>query len=455
MNNGRLTALDDSFLAVESATAHMHVGWAATFRVADGRTRPSFTRMREHIEARLPHAPRYRQRIAAVPLGLNDPIWVDDEDFDIARHVVASDARRIEDLVDFCMSVQLPRDRPLWQICIAERLDDGRIGLVGKAHHCMVDGIAAVELGTLLLDPSPDPPQPKSDRWHPSHAPGIFRRLVGGVIDRTLDMASLARLPAAITRSPRRAAELAGEVRRIGGAFAQAMRPAAPEKTFNQPITAARHLASFDRPLADLKRIGKAFGASVNDVLLAASAGGIHRFVTARGEDPGPLKTMVPVNLREGSASELGNRISFVFIDLPCGESDPVRRLQDVHIKMSERKESGDPEAADAALGAVKLLPRTARHVVSRLMASPRTFNLTVSNIPGPQEPMYLLGCELEAAYPVVPIADRHAVSIGMTSVRDRACFGLYVARDCLPDADRLAEAIDGSIEELLGRAEV
>jgi diacylglycerol O-acyltransferase / wax synthase len=455
MKNGRLSALDDSFLEIESASAHMHVGWAATFRVRDGRARPSFTQLRDHIEARLPRAPRYRQRIAAVPLGLNDPIWVDDEDFDVARHVVASDARRIEELVDSCMSVQLPRDRPLWQICIAERLEDDRIGLVGKAHHCMVDGIAAVELGSLLLDPSAEAPRPTSDRWIPSHAPGMVRRLVGGVIDRTLEVASLARLPAAIPRSPRRAGELVGEVRRIGGAFAQALRPATPEKTINQPITGARHLASFDRPLADLKRIGKAFGASVNDVLLAASAGGVRRFVTERGEDPCALKTMVPVNLRDGNASELGNRISFVFIDLPCDEPDPVRRLQDVHVEMSERKESGDPEAADAALGAVKLLPRTARHAVSRMMASPRTFNLTISNIPGPREPMYLLGCELEAAYPVVPIADEHVVSIGMTSVGDRACFGLYVARDCLPDADRLSEAMDGSIEELLERAEV
>ncbi len=451
--NGRLSALDDSFLAVESATAHMHVGWAATFESPERRRRPSFDEMRDQIAGRLSRAPRYRQRLAAVPLGLNSPSWVDDEDFDVDRHVVASRARRLDDLVDSCMSEQLPRDRPLWQICIAERLDDGRIGLVGKAHHCMVDGIAAVELASLLLDPSPEPAAAEPDRWRPTRAPGPLRRLVGGVTDRLLEGASLARLPGRLVRSPGHLIELVGQAHRAGGALAEALRSTEPKQPINQPITAARHLASFERPLAEMKRIGRVFGASVNDVLLTASAGGMRRFLADRGHDPAPLKTMVPVNVRGGSAAELGNRISFVFVDLPCDEPDPIRRLRDVHFQMSKKKEAGDPEAADAALGAAKYLPRMAQHALSRAIASPRTFNLTASNIPGPREPMYMLGCELQAAYPVVPIADRHAVSIGMTSVRDTACFGLYTARDCLPDADRLAAAIEGSIDELLDQA--
>lgn len=455
--NGRLSALDDSFLAVESATAHMHVGWAATFRPPDPDHAPRFAEFRDHIESRLPRAPRFRQRIARVPFGLNTPIWVDDPDFDVNRHVVASSAHRLDDLVDSCLSQQLPRDRPLWQICISDRLDDGRIGLVGKAHHCMVDGIAAVELGTLLLDPQPDPPATESDRWRPGRTPGPGRRLVGGVLDRLLEEASLARFAALLTRSPGRIGELVEQARRAGGALAQAMRPAQPRAPVNQPITAARHLAWFDRPFADMRQIGKAFGVSVNDVLLAASAGGIRRFVDGPSESDdalppiAPLKTMVPVNLREeGGESELGNRISFVFVDLPCDEPDPVRRLEDVHHAMSERKESRDPEAADAALAAIRYLPRAAQHAISRAAASARSFNLTVSNIPGPRQPMYMLGCEMEVAYPVVPIADEHAVSIGMTSVGDRACFGLYAARESLPDADRLAQSVDASIGELL-----
>jgi diacylglycerol O-acyltransferase / wax synthase len=454
--NGRLSALDDSFLAVESANAHMHVGWAATFKPPDGQAAPSFAELREHIEGRLSRTPRYRQRLAPVPLGLNTPIWVDDEAFDVNRHVIASSERRLVDLVDSCMSSQLPRDRPLWQFCIADRLEDGRIGVVGKAHHCMVDGIAAVELASLLLDPTPSPPPAEPDHWRPGRPPGPGRRLVGGMVDRIVEQASLARVPARLTRSPSRLVELTERARKAQRALAHGLRPTEPSVPINQPITAARHLAWFSRPLADLKRVGRALGGTVNDVLLAASAGGMRRFLRDQSWEVAPLKTMVPVNVRgDAGKDELGNRISFVFIDLPCDEPDPIRRFQDVRMEMGERKEAGDPDGADAALDAARHLPRAVQHAISRKISSSRTFNLTVSNIPGLREPMYMRGCELEAAYPVVPIADDHAVSVGMTTVRDTACFGLYAARDSLPDADRLAEAVDASVDELLDRATV
>jgi diacylglycerol O-acyltransferase / wax synthase len=448
--NGRLSALDDSFLAVESDSAHMHVGWASSFQPPKEGSPPSFAELRDHIATRLARVPRYRQRIARVPLGLNAPIWVDDELFDINHHVVASGATSLVELVDTCMSNQLRRDRPLWQMCIADRMDDGRIGVVGKAHHCMVDGIAAVELGSLLLDPTPIPPPATPDGWMPRSSPGPTRRLLGGVVDRILEGASLARFPARLVRSPGRLADLIEPARRARKALAHSMRASEPQDPVNQPITSARHLAWFGRPLADLKRIGRPFGASVNDVLLAASAGGMRRFFQGRDQEPMPLKTMVPVNVREGDAADLGNRISFVFVDLPCDEPDPVRRLQNVRHEMSERKEEGMPEGGDSVMAAVRYIPRAAQHALSRKIASPRTFNITVSNIPGPREPMYMRGCELEAAYPVVPIADDHAVSIGMTTVRDKACFGLYAASDPLPDSDELAEAVNHSIDELL-----
>jgi diacylglycerol O-acyltransferase / wax synthase len=284
----------------------------------------------------------------------------------------------------------------------------------------------------------------------PRSSPGPTRRLLGGVVDRILEGASLVRFPARLVRSPGRLADLIEPARRARKALAHSMRPSEPQDPVNQPITSARHLAWFARPLADLKRIGRPFGASVNDVLLAASAGGMRRFFEGRDQEPMPLKTMVPVNVREGDAADLGNRISFVFVDLPCDEPDPVRRLQNVRHEMSERKEEGMPEGGDSVMAAVRYIPRAAQHALSRKIASPRTFNITVSNIPGPREPMYMRGCELEAAYPVVPIADDHAVSIGMTTVRDKACFGLYAASDPLPDSDELAEAVNHSIDELL-----
>jgi diacylglycerol O-acyltransferase / wax synthase len=448
---GRLSALDDSFLAVENPSAHMHVGWAAAFRPPPEGKPPRFEDLRDHIASRLCRAPRYRQRIASVPFGLNAPIWVDDERFDVERHVLPSNATRLRELADDCMSTQLRRDRPLWQICIADRLEDGGIGVVGKAHHAMVDGIAAVELSSLLLDPSADPPPAESDHWLPGSAPGAARRLLGGAIDLVREQASLAKLPARLVRSPGRIGELLIEpARRARDALAESMRASEPREPVNQPITGARHLAWFSRPLEDLKRVGRPLGASVNDVLLAASAGGMRSFMRSHDRDPVPLKTMVPVNIRDGETSELGNRISFVFVDIPCDEPDPIRRLQNVRLEMAERKEAGIPEGGDAVMAAVKYLPRPAQHAITRTIASPKTFNLTVSNIPGPREPMYMRGCELEAAYPVVPIADKHAVSIGMTTIRDRACFGLYAASEELPDSDELAAAMDASIDELL-----
>jgi diacylglycerol O-acyltransferase len=452
--NGRLSALDDSFLAVESASAHMHVGWAATFAPPADGPAPTFTELRDHIEGRLCRAPRYRQKIARTPLGVNAPIWVDDEQFDIAKHVVRSGAETFHDLVDNCISAQLRRDRPLWQICIAE-LPGGRIGLVGKAHHCMVDGIAAVELASLLLDPTPEPPPMNGARWRAEPTPSPARRLLGGVADRLIEGASLAGSVARTLTSPRRVTRLGERAGRAVRALSESARPTRPVASLNEPISPARHLAWVDRPLADLKRIGSEYGATVNDVLLAASAGGMRRYLRDRDLDPGPLKTMVPVNLRpDGEEDQLGNRISFLFVDLPCDEPDPVRRLQDVHMEMSEQKDAGVPDGAEAALDAVRFLPRTLQHVASRLIASPRTFNLTVSNIPGPREPMFMRGCELEAAYPVVPIADEHALSIGMTTIKDRACFGLYVAQESMPDSDRLAEDVNASIDELLEHAE-
>src|SRR4051794_37960498 len=166
MPTTRLSALDASFLAVETPTAHMHVGWAAVFE-PPAQGRPSFEELRSHIEARLARTPRYRQMLRSVPLGLNAPVWVDDAYFGVDRHVVPVRSGRLEDVIDEAMSEPLPKDRPLWQVRIAERLDGGRIGVVGKAHHCMVDGIAAVELATLMVDPDPDPQPPEPDQWKP------------------------------------------------------------------------------------------------------------------------------------------------------------------------------------------------------------------------------------------------------------------------------------------------
>ena len=448
MPGTRLSPLDASFLEVESDTAHMHVGWVATFDPPEEGPTPSFEGLRDHIAGRLCRAPRYRQRLEPVPLGLREPLWVDDDRFDIRNHVRRTRAPDLGTAAEEVMSVPLHRDRPLWEIHIADRLEGGGLGMVGKAHHCLVDGVAAVELAGLLLDPTPEVPPPSDDGWRPSAAPGTLQRLAGGALDLARDQATLLRTPAALARSPGR---LLGEARRVTSALGDALRPSPPAPVLNDPISPRRRLEPLARPLDDLRTIRRRYGTTLNDVLLAATAGGMRRFLENRGQVPIPLKAMVPVNLRtEGEAGELGNRISFIFVDLPCDLEDPADRLLAIHQATRDRKRAGEPDGADTVMRAIGKAPRPVQQVFAHLAASTRAFNLVVSNIPGPREPLYMRGCRLREAFPVVPLADRHALSVGMTSICDEACFGLYADCEALPDVAVLAEEIDEEIDALL-----
>jgi WS/DGAT/MGAT family acyltransferase len=252
---------------------------------------------------------------------------------------------------------------------------------------------------------------------------------------------------------PARAAEQVGQsALRVSRALSHSLLIGAPASALNRSLSPLRRLAWAERPLDDLRKIRRVYGTTVNDVMLAAVAGGIRTYLTDHGERPVTLKAMVPVNVRSPK-DLLGNHISFVFAELPCEEPDPVGRLYRVHATMSARKRDREPEGADLALKAAEHTPVPVQNAISRMIASPRTFNLVVSNIPGPPETLYLRGCPLQAIYPVVPLVDRHAVSVGMTTVRDRACFGVYADREALPDTDSLARDIDAAISELLASA--
>jgi WS/DGAT/MGAT family acyltransferase len=453
----RLSALDASFLDVETPTAHMHVGWAATFVPPDdGSPPPTFEKLRDHIAGRLGRAPRYRQKLAPVPLGVHEPEWTDDADFDPARHICEAASDKLDAVVEDVMSIPLDRDRPLWEIWIAPRLEDGRVGMVGKAHHCMVDGLAAVELATMLLDPTPEPVASVDDRrdWLPAPTPDALERLERGAVDRVREQVGALLGAGRVLTSPERLMRLPGDALRLTGTLADTVLPIAPATRFNREGSPMRHLSSVRRPLDDLRDVKRAYGVTINDVVLAACAGALRAYMAEHDEDPVPLKTMVPVSVRSDDEREdFGNRISFMFIELPCDEPDAERRLALVHEATLQRKQAHEPEQADAFLNAAAYLPRMLQRLMSRAVASPRLFNLVVSNIPGPRQPMWMSGLELEDAYPVVPLADRHALSIGMTTVRDDACFGLYADRATLPDADRMAWHLDAAIDELIAHA--
>ena len=457
---GRLSALDASFLEMESAAAHMHVGWVATFSAPAARPMPSFAQLRDHIGRRLARAPRYRQRLATVPFGLRAPEWVDDPAFAIERHVYWAPGS-LHKLVDEVMSVPLRRDRPLWELWICDGDEPGRCAVVGKLHHCMVDGIAAVELGTLLLDPTPNPGA--SDRAAslaktkaggrakaPASVEGVLLRALRDLVTEQIGMLGW---PLRAARSPWHAAqETAAGTLRVARAVGHSV-TGAPESVINGPLSPMRSIVWIDRPLNDLLAIKRAYGTTLNDVMLAAVAGGLREYLARRGEEPTKLKAMIPVSVREPGES-MGNRVSFLFCPLPCDEPDALSRLYRVHVAMSNRKRNHEPEGADLALKVAERTPARVQQALARMLASSHTFNLVVSNIPGPRMPLYLLGCPLEAAYPVVPLADSHALSVGMTTVCDRACFGLYADRETLSDVGALARDIDSEIGVLLARTE-
>jgi len=448
VTNQRLSALDASFLTVERANAHMHVGWVAMFAApAEGRL-PSFQDLRDHIEARLAHAPRFRQKPVSVPLGLNTPEWVDDPAISVDRHVYWAPGR-LEDLVEEVMSTPLRRDRPLWEMWICEHEEERWFAIVGKAHHCMVDGIAAVELVSLLLDQTPE-----SDRSEPEHRraaaePRSEQLLARGALD-------LLGQPLGLLRWSRRlAATPAPAVREATTGIMRASRALdkwlsdAPTSVLNAELSPLRRLAFTKRPLDELRRIKSAYGTTLNDVILAVVAGGLRAYMLRRGEEPVTLKVMVPVSVRRAE-DVLGNHISFVFVELPCDNPDPLGRLYEVHASMSRSKREGEPQGSDLVMKAASLAPSMVQGALTRVFAGPRAFNLVVSNIPGPASPMYMVGCKLQAVYPMVPLADNHSLSVGMITIHDQACFGIYADRQALPDVDMLADDIEGAVAELL-----
>jgi WS/DGAT/MGAT family acyltransferase len=252
-------------------------------------------------------------------------------------------------------------------------------------------------------------------------------------------------MPLDVARSPGAGIATAARVARA----ARSSLRRAPATQFNAPNTSRRHLGRARRALDELREVKNAYGATVNDVLLAAAAGGLRRVLMARDEEPAPLKAMVPVSVRDDEGGKFGNRISFVFVDLPCDEPEPERRLEVIKEAMDRRKAGGEPQGGDVLLSALQYAPRPLQHIAAHLVASPRTFNLVVSNIPGPSMPLYMRGCRLEEAYPVVPLAENHGVSIGMTTVAGEACFGIYADAQTVPDADLLAAAIAESVDEL------
>jgi WS/DGAT/MGAT family acyltransferase len=449
----RLSPVDASFLRVESPTAHMHVGWLSLVDRPAGMGRLDADALRTRIAARLALVPRFRQRIVAVPLGMGEPVWGDDPAFDLDRHVRELpdggelDGRELRAVADDFLSEPLDRERALWEILVVPRMVGGRAAVLGKVHHAMVDGIAAVQLGMLLFDLEPDARAPDAPppAWTPAPAAGGVRLAVDSAVDQLRQV----RRVAALGRSPAHSLRVADSMRRAALSLAEDALNPAPPSYLNVPIGPRRTLATHAVELERLLAIKQACGLSLNDVVLAVCGGALERFAHACGEAPADLRVMVPVSTRGDGGEGPGNRITFGFVDLPVVSRSPRRRLAQVAARMAELKASGRIGGSAMLMQGLGVLPEPVKDRAARLAASPRLYNVTISNVPGPRPSLYAAGARVRSIAPVIPLADHHALSIGVLTYDGRAHFAVYADPDVLPRAHRFGGLLADSLADL------
>jgi WS/DGAT/MGAT family acyltransferase len=454
----RLSAVDGSFLRLESPQSHMHVGFSAVFAAPSDHPRPSVEALRERAAGRLHEVPWCRWRLDDAPLGLSEPRWIDDADFDLAAHIVELTQpddkisyATFESLRSTVLSAPLDRSRPLWQIFLVPYLQDGRVGMVGKIHHALVDGLAALQIVSLILDPEPDVESQPPMSWRPQGRPGPLGWALDAVKQTLDDGVGALRAGAHAVTHPETA--VGGAVRsakRLLGAVAEDVLPPAPHSSLNATIGARRTLVGYHARREELRAARRA-GGTLNDVGLAAVAGALRTLVVRNGEAPPaePLKAMVPVSMRRLGDGDAGNQISMVFIPLPVHLATPPERLAWVREQTELLKHTDRPAGTQTLYQAAGLLPTPLRAPVAKAMSTSRQFNLTVSQSPAPRGSLYLLGCELEEVYSVVPIAQGHALAIGMVRYRQELFFGCYADPDALPEVHELPGLLEAEVRAL------
>jgi diacylglycerol O-acyltransferase / wax synthase len=454
-NPDRLSGLDASFLALEEGGAHMHVGSVLLF---EGES-PPYEDFVAHLERRLNLVPRYRQKLAFPPLVQSRPVWVDDPHFNAAYHVrhtalpEPAGERELRRLAGRVFAQRLDRSKPLWEIWLVDRVCDDRFALVTKTHHALVDGISGVDIATVLFDLDPDPPEQPApgEPWVPRPEPTQATLLADALVERAATPLGLARAAAEAVAHPQQA--LAAGASALGGlaSMTQAGLGGAPRSPLNVKIGPHRRFAWVDGDLATFKEIKNALGGTVNDVVLTVVTGALRSHFIAHGYDTDvDLKAMVPVSVRtEEQRGALGNKVAAMYAPLPIGDDDPLARYRAVHDAMRGLKESGQAVGAETLTALADFAPPTILSQATRLQTAQRFFNLTVTNVPGPQFLLFLLGRQLSRLYPLVPIVENAALGIAIMSYNGRIDFGLVSDYDALPDLNDVATALEGAIVEL------
>ena len=452
----RLSAIDASFLAGEKESSHMHVGAVMIFEGPP----PGREDTLEHIDSRLHLVPRYRQKLAVPRFEMGRPLWVDDPSFNLEYHVrhtaLASpgDLEQLRRLTARIFSQRLDRSKPLWEVWFVQGLEDDRFAIISKTHHALVDGISGVDLATVLFDLNPVPAErTEIPEWTPHPEPSqaqLIAEGVKGLMGRPVEIGRAAMdaalHPEKTAGRVREAAEGLGEVVWAG------MNPA-PETPLNVPIGSHRRIAWVETDLDHFKAIKNSLGGTVNDVLLAVVSGALARWLRTRGvrTEGLELRAQVPVSIRSDDEHDrLGNRIAVMRAPLPVYARDPVERLRIVRESMQGVKESKQALAAQVITGLEDFAPPTILSMAARTHWSPRLFNLIVTNVPGPQLPIYLLGRELQELVPVAFLPDNYALTVAAMSYNGKLDFSLLGDYDAMPDIDLVGEYVAEALEELL-----
>jgi diacylglycerol O-acyltransferase len=451
----RLTSLDASFLSNESSSSHMHIGATLIFEGPP----PRYTDLVEHVRARLHLVPRFRQKIVVPPLEAGRPLWADDVNFNLTYHIrhtalpEPGGEAQLKRLAGRVFSQQLDRSKPLWELWLAQGLERDRFAILTKTHHAMVDGVSGVDLGTVLFELEPNAePAVVSDEWVPQPEPGTTELVTRGISDAVTAPVKIAERAVEAVRNPettaRRAVEALEGLSEIVSAFADP----APDVPLNQPIGPHRRYVWARSELATFKRIKDALGGTVNDVVLAVVTGSVRSWLHHRGmrTEGLELRALVPVSIRnEDERGNLGNRIALMRGPLPVYVEDPVRRLHVISEEMAGLKRSKQALGAEVISRFNDFAPPTLLAQASRINFTTRLFNLIVTNVPGPQLPLYVLGRELEEVFPVAFLPENHALAVAIMSYNGKVGFGLLADYDSMEDVEAVASGINDSLAEL------
>ncbi len=454
-----MSPLDASFLHIEDAVTHMHIGSVGLFEGPP----PGPGEVKAAVAAHLPLVPRYRQKVRFVPLALGRPAWVDDPYFNLDFHVrrtalpAPGGHTELRNLVGRVMSQQLDRTKPLWELWVAEGLDDGGWALISKTHHCMVDGVSGTDLMSVLLDSEREPePADASESWEPQPEPGAVELVAHSLRLRAASPYELTRTALSAVRGPSRAARQAADAAR---GFVNMLSLLTPNSygTLNGPIGPHRTWEWARARLSDVKQIRAQHGGTINDVVLAVITNGFRELLESRGESVNGhiIRTLVPVSVRdESDRGTTNNKVSAMFAELPVHIADPVRRLDALHEQMLHLKQSGQAIAAErlTAMGgfAPAVLLALGGRVATRLPQS--SVNTVTTNVPGPQKPLYLAGRRMLEAFPFVPLGGHVRIGVAIFSYDGGINFGVTGDLDTARDIDVLCRGIERGVEQLLGK---